>query len=76
VVNSCSTPSILMLVTEAPGIEESSVRRSEFAEGVSENPAPAVRSRNRERLLGDGLLGEDGALSDKHDESLLQATAI
>ena len=30
VVNSCSTPSILMLVTAAPGIELSSVRRSEL----------------------------------------------
>ena len=30
VENSCSTLSILMLVTEAPGIEDSSVRRSEL----------------------------------------------
>src|ERR1035438_1036985 len=30
VENSCSTPSILMLVTAAPGIEESRVRRIEF----------------------------------------------
>ena len=30
VENSCSTPSTLMLVTEAPGIEESRVRRSEL----------------------------------------------
>jgi hypothetical protein len=30
VENSCSTPSIRMLVTAAPGIEESSVRRTEF----------------------------------------------
>jgi hypothetical protein len=30
VENSCSTPSILMLVTAAPGIEDSSVRRSEL----------------------------------------------
>ena len=30
VVNSCSTPSIRMLVTAAPGIDESSVRRREL----------------------------------------------
>ena len=30
VENSCSTPSIRMLVTAAPGIEDSSVRRSEL----------------------------------------------
>ena len=30
VENSCSTPSIRMLVTAAPGIEESRVRRIEF----------------------------------------------
>ena len=30
VVNSCRTPSIRMLVTEAPGMEESSVRRREL----------------------------------------------
>jgi hypothetical protein len=30
VVNSCSTPSIRMLVTAAPGIDDSSVRRSEL----------------------------------------------
>ena len=30
VENSCSTPSILMLVTAAPGIDDSSVRRSEL----------------------------------------------
>ena len=30
VVNSCSTPSIRMLVTAAPGIDESRVRRSEL----------------------------------------------
>ena len=30
VVNSCSTPSIRMLVTAAPGIEESRVRRREL----------------------------------------------
>ena len=30
VVNSCRTPSMRMLVTAAPGIEESSVRRSEL----------------------------------------------
>ena len=30
VENSWSTPSTLMLVTEAPGIDESSVRRSEL----------------------------------------------
>ena len=30
VVNSCRTPSTLMLVTAAPGIELSSVRRSEL----------------------------------------------
>ena len=30
VENSCSTPSILMLVTAAPGIEESRVRRTEL----------------------------------------------
>jgi hypothetical protein len=30
VVNSCSTPSIRMDVTAAPGIEESRVRRSEL----------------------------------------------
>ena len=30
VVNSCSTPSMRMLVTAAPGIDDSSVRRSEL----------------------------------------------
>ncbi len=30
VVNSCSTPSMRMLVTAAPGMDDSSVRRSEF----------------------------------------------
>ncbi len=30
VVNSCSTPSTRMLVTAAPGMDESSVRRSEL----------------------------------------------
>ena len=30
VVNSCSTPSTRMLVTEAPGIEDSRVRRREL----------------------------------------------
>ena len=30
VENSCRTPSILMLVTAAPGMEDSSVRRSEL----------------------------------------------
>ena len=30
VVNSCSTPSMRMLVTAAPGMDESSVRRSEL----------------------------------------------
>lgn len=30
VVNSCSTPSILIEVTAAPGIDDSSVRRSEL----------------------------------------------
>ena len=30
VENSCSTPSIRMLVTAAPGIEDRSVRRSEL----------------------------------------------
>ena len=30
VVNSCRTPSMRMLVTAAPGIEERSVRRSEL----------------------------------------------
>ena len=30
VENSCSTPSMRMLVTAAPGIEDSRVRRSEF----------------------------------------------
>jgi hypothetical protein len=30
VVNSCSTPSMRMLVTEAPGMEDSNVRRSEL----------------------------------------------
>ena len=30
VENSCSTPSIRMLVTAAPGIEDSRVRRTEF----------------------------------------------
>ena len=30
VVNSCSMPSMRMLVTAAPGIEDSSVRRSEL----------------------------------------------
>ena len=30
VENSCRTPSILMLVTAAPGIDDSSVRRSEL----------------------------------------------
>ncbi len=30
VENSCSTPSILMLVTAAPGIEDSRLRRTEF----------------------------------------------
>ena len=30
VVNSCSTPSMRMLVTAAPGMDDSSVRRSEL----------------------------------------------
>ena len=30
VVNSCSTPSMRMLVTDAPGMDDSSVRRSEL----------------------------------------------
>ncbi len=30
VLNSCSTPSIRMLVTAAPGMDERSVRRSEL----------------------------------------------
>jgi hypothetical protein len=30
VENSCSTPSMRMLVTAAPGMEDSSVRRSEL----------------------------------------------
>ena len=30
VLNSCSTPSMRMLVTAAPGIDESRVRRSEL----------------------------------------------
>ena len=30
VENSCSTPSILILVTAAPGIEDSKARRTEF----------------------------------------------
>ena len=30
VENSCSTPSIRMLVTAAPGMDDSSVRRSEL----------------------------------------------
>jgi hypothetical protein len=30
VENSCSTPSILMLVTAEPGMEDNSVRRSEL----------------------------------------------
>src|SRR5207248_868906 len=49
VVNSCSTPSILMLVTDAPGIDDSRVRRSEFP-SVYPNPGSNGSMVNLERV--------------------------
>src|SRR5947207_2612998 len=49
VVNSCSTPSILMLVTAAPGMELSRVRRSELP-SVYPNPGSSGSMVNRERV--------------------------
>src|SRR4051812_17337306 len=49
VVNSCSTPSILMLVTAAPGIEESRVRRSELPR-VYPKPGSSGSMVNRDRF--------------------------
>jgi len=48
VENSCRTPSILMLVTAAPGIEERSVRRTELPI-VYPNPGSSGSMVNRER---------------------------
>ena len=43
VVNSCSTPSILMLVTAAPGIELTAGYAAASCPGCSRSPAPAAR---------------------------------
>src|SRR5215467_13124249 len=48
VENSCSTPSILMLVTAAPGIDDSKVRRSEFPM-VYPNPGSSGSMTNLDR---------------------------
>src|SRR5215469_11289070 len=53
VENSCSTPSILMLVTAAPGMEESSVRRIEFPI-VYPKPGSSGSMVNRERNSSTG----------------------
>ena len=49
VVNSCSTPSIRMLVTAAPGIEDNRVRRSELPR-VYPKPGSSGSMTNRERV--------------------------
>src|SRR3954468_23659656 len=49
VVNSCRTPSILMLVTAAPGIDDSRVRRSELPR-VYPKPGSRGSMVNRERV--------------------------
>src|SRR5512140_1804268 len=48
VVNSCRTPSIRMLVTDAPGMLDSSVRRSELP-SVYPKPGSSGSMTNRER---------------------------
>src|SRR5437762_10425476 len=49
VVNSCRTPSILMLVTAAPGMDDSRVRRNELP-SVYPNPGSSGSMVNRDRV--------------------------
>ena len=53
-----------MLVTEAPGIDESSVRRSELP-SVAEAGLQRLDDEPRAELV-DGLLRQGGALCDEH----------
>ena len=75
VVNSCSTPSTRMLVTLAPGMEDSRVRRSELPEGVAESGLERLDDEPR-AVLGDGFFGQCWALGNQHGGSFLSQVTI